>query len=290
MPILPKKTKNMRLNEYQTNLLRNYQQIISYGNQKMAIVKLERNKVRLKKQILYFMMCAAQSYSESILRLVSPPRIYDKSAEVLMRSLVELFINLNYINSGKGQKNALIFIADSINERIDFANKYQKFMRKYPNWNIPFGSITKPDDWDKFIQEKQKEIVAGEKHFKIKLPKKLPDIRGRAIIFDDNLKSRNKLSRKKSLEYYYIAYYKYFSQIAHLTMPGLERFLTESEKGMLLNLDGKPEDLDRVVAVSYQFYFVMLRFFLKQFKAYDNQEFAQFEDFSKNMVKTKTSS
>jgi len=277
----------MQLNRYQTTLLKNYQQIIAYGNQKMATVKLERDKVRLKKQILYFMMCAAQSYSESILRLVSPPRIYDKSAEVLMRSLVELFINLNYINSGRSQKNALIFIADSINERIDFANKYQKFMRKYPNWRIPFGNITKPDDWDKFIQEKQQEITAGEKHFKIKLPKKLPDIRGRAMIFDHNLKSRNKLTRKKSLEYYYITYYKYFSQIAHLTMPGLERFLTESEEGVLLHLDGKPEDLDRVVAVSYQLYFVMLRFFLKQFKAYNKQEFAQFEDFSKNMTKIK---
>lgn len=280
----------MQLNEYQTNLLKNYQQIIAYGNQKMKAVELRRVKVRLKKQVLYFMMCAAQSYSESILRLVSLPTIYDKAAEVLMRSLVELYINLNYIYTGRNQKNALIFIVDSINERIDFAQKYKKFMEKHPTWKIPFGKITKPDDWDAFIQDKKREIANGEKHFKIKLPKKLPDIRARAIIFDGNLALRNKLTKKKSLEYYYVAYYKYFSQIAHLTMPGLERFFTETENGLFLNIDGKPEDLDRVVTISYQFYFVILRFFLKQFRAYNKQEFAQFETFSKSMAKTRTSS
>lgn len=266
-------------------LLENFQKLLYYGNHKIDTVKLERSRVRLKKQVLYFIMCGVQSYSESIHKLICPPRIYDKAAEVLMRSLVEVFINLNYINACKTQKNALIFIADSISERIDFAHKYQGFMSKYPSWNIPFGNIKNPNDWNSFIKQKEKEISEGEKKFKIKLPKKLPDIRARAVIFDDHLKSHKKLTRKKSLEYYYVAYYKFFSQIAHLTMPGLERFLIEDNNGLHLNIDGKSEDIDRVAMISYQLYFVVLRFFLKQFSAYNKSEFVEFEEYSKNMLK-----
>lgn len=272
-------------NDQSQILLDNFQKILYYGNHKIDTVRLERLKVRLKKHVLYFMMCAVQSYSESIHKLISPPRIYDKAAEVLMRSLVETFINLNYINACKTQKNALIFIVDSINERIDFAHKYKSFMSKYPNWNIPFGTIKNPNDWDGFIKQKEKEISDGQKKFKVKLPKKLPDVRARAVIFDEYLKSHKKLTRRKSLEYYYVAYYKYFSQIAHLTMPGLERFLAEDNNGLHLNIDGKPEDIDRVARVSYQLYFVVLRFFLKQFAVYDKSEFVEFENYSKSMLK-----
>ena len=99
------------------------------------------------------MMCAHQSYAESTLKLMWPIPAYDKAAEIIHRSLVENYININYIYSSKKQVNALIFLAYSFQDRIKFANKYKALIIKYPNWRLKFGPNEKPSDWQSFIQK-----------------------------------------------------------------------------------------------------------------------------------------
>lgn len=270
-------------------LIANFREILTHGFNKTASFLLYENKYRLKKNLLYLMMAATQSYSEAILKLMdngNNTSIYDKAAEVLYRALVENFINLNFIYFSKSQKNALIFLAYSIHDKNDFADKFKKLMLKYPQWNLEFGNIKNPQDWDKFIDDNNKLIKSGEKKYKITLPKKIPDLRTRAVTYDNYLITRGKLKKNNSLESYYVTYYKFFSQIAHLTMPGLERFYEIDSAGRrTLDIDGKPDSIDRILSITYQLYFVFLNFFLKEFKLYNKHEFSKFNRFSKSIIK-----
>lgn len=276
----------MELSIKQKNLLSKFQELLVYGDSKLRATELNYKKLRSKKQVLYFMMGATQSYAESILKLVQPPNIYDKVAEVLLRSIIETLINLNYVYASRTQQNALLFMIYSTKDQIAFAKRYKKFMQQHSSWNLEFGYIKKSEDWDEFLKNKQKEIKLGEKYFKKSFSDKFPDIRKRTEISDNYFKSKGKLTEKKSLEKYYVLYYQYFSQIAHLTMPGLERFTSYDESNRLrMDLDGKPDDIDRVVSVTYIIYFVILRFFLKEYKIFNKLEFEQYYKFSKTIGK-----
>ncbi len=102
------------------DLITNFKQILQYGFSKLQAFPLHLDKYRLKKKLLHRMMAATQSYSEAIVKLMDNPPVYDKAAEVLYRSLVENLINLGFLYSSKTQKNALIFLADSIQDSNDF--------------------------------------------------------------------------------------------------------------------------------------------------------------------------
>lgn len=268
-------------------LLDNFREILTYGYAKVAAFPFYERKYRLRKNLLYLMMAATQSYAEAILKLMDNKNnvsVYDKAAEVIYRSLVENFINFHYVYFSKTQRNALIFLAYSIHDKNDFAEKFKGLMLKYPQWSLEFGSIKKPQDWNKFIKDNNDLIKSGEKKYRITLPKKIPDLRARAQAYDTNLKNKGKLEKSNSLESYYVTYYKFFSQIAHLTMPGLERFYEIDSTGKRsLDIDGKPDSIDRLVSINYQIYFVFLNFTLKKFNLYNKEEFKKFNKLSKSL-------
>ena len=271
----------------QQKLIDGFGEILRFGSALFKSSELDFTKVRFKKQLLFLSVCACQSYSESIFKLLKDEPYFDKASEVIFRSLVETFININYVYAGRNQRNAFVFIIDSIKEQIDFAEKHKSFWNKYPKWNLTFGHINSTSDWDKFINDKELEIQKILKRYKYKIPKKIPDIRGRAIVFDEYLKKKKKFSERKSLEKYYVLYYKFFSQIAHLNISGLNRFfVTDENNQQRLSIDGSPDDSERVIAITYQIYFVLLRFFAKEFKLYKKDDFMRFEEFSKSILKS----
>ncbi len=278
------------MNVVTKNLLINFREILTYGYSKMSSFPFHENKYRLKKNLLYPMMAATQSYSEAILKLMDNAggaSVYDKAAEVIYRSLVENLINLNYIYSEGTQKKAVIFMAYSVQDKNDFAEKFKSLILKYPRWNLEFGEMKKAEDWDKFTKDNKKLIKRAEKRYRVTIPKKIPDLASRAIANDTYLKNRKKLSKTTSLESYYVTYYKFFSQVAHLTMPGLERFFEVDSSGRrTLAIDGKPDSIDRLVSITYQMYFVFLKFTLQKFDIYDKDEFNKFNEFSKSLSST----
>ncbi len=274
-------------NNKQQELVGQFSEILKFGSDLFRNSELNFTRVRFKKQLLFLTVCASQSYSESIFKLLRSEPYFDKASEVIFRSLVETFININYVYAGRNQRNAFVFIIDSIQEQIDFAEKHKSFWNKYPKWNLTFGHIKSPNDWDQFISDRESEIKIILKKYKYKIPKKIPDIRGRAIAFDEYLKKKKKLSKRQSLEKYYVLYYKFFSQIAHLNISGLNRFfVTDENNQQRLSIDGSPDDAERVITITYQIYFVLLRFFAKEFKLYKKDDFLKFEKFSKSILKS----
>lgn len=275
----------MKFNEDQTELFRIFSQILVYGYGKLQSVPLNERKVKPKKKILYLMMGAVQSFSEAILKLVSPPKIYDKAAEVVYRSLAETLINLQYIFASPNQDNALKFMIFTAHDNIDFATKYKQFILSHPGWNMDFGQIRTTQDWENFVQETQDKIDEFNKLFNVQPAKNLPDLKGRAQSVDRFYKTKRKRLQKINMESFHVRYYKFFSQITHLTMPGLERFLVVTPTSRKVILDGTAEDFSRIAAITYILYWAVLRFFLQEFKVFDKAEFKPFEDYSKKYTK-----
>lgn len=279
----------MLLTEHQKEIISALRGLLIYGGDKLSSTSMDFKKVRSKKQVLFLMMGAAQSYSEAILKLLASPPMYDKASEVLFRALMETAINLGYIYSDRSQLRALTFMIYSSEDKIDFANKHKKLMQKYPTWDLVFGTIAKPEDWDNFIDQENKKIDKVEKYFKKQLRGKFPPLTVRAERADAYLKQKGKLTEKTSLESQYVHYYKHFSQVSHLTMPGLEQFFrTNSSGGRSYAVDDDGEGIERIGTVVFAFYLDFLRFFLKEYKIYDKDEFKSYARKIKSMVKSKT--
>lgn len=276
----------MKLTDYQKELLKNFQEVLQYGYSKMSTIPLDYRKTRHKKRVLYLTMGAVHSYSESILDLITPPNVYDKAAEVLFRSLVEAHINLDYVFAGRSQRNAKIFLLDSLIDDIDFAKKYKNFVSMHPSWSFEFAGMKTVQDWETFIDKKEKKVLGIKRKNKISVQTVIPDLRGRATIADNYLKSLNRLRKDSSLEFQYVNYYKFFSQIAHLTMPGLDRFFHQNNDGSrVLIIDGSQEDFERIGTVTFAMYCSILLFFLKHYKAYNHLEFKKYKDFINSIPK-----
>ena len=279
------------LSDRQQELITALKEITTYGSEQLSKIQISPRKTSVKKYTLFTTMIAVQSYTEAILKLMQPDSIYDKAAEVLMRSIIEAYINLDYIYSNR-TKNATLFAITSEVERIDFAKKHQALWRKYPDWKLTFGKVQKPEDWDIVIDDKMKQIQYVEKKYNISVSK-LPNLFDRAVAFDTKYKSNTKLSKNtlnrrletRSHEKYYILFYRYFSWVAHLTAPGLERFFRVDKTGVIwLDIDGKPEDIERVIPVAYGLYMAILALYLRQFNIYDKVSFEGFKSMAKSMT------
>lgn len=272
-------------NDNQKELIREYRNLVTYGYQKLSKIQLEK-KVRVRKKVLYFLMGAMQSYSESLLKLMGTEPVYEKPGESLMRSQMEIWLNMRFLYSSRSEDNARLFLSDLIMEPVAFAKKHRDLWRKYPNWNMDFGYIKKSEDWDKFISENLAILKKYRKKHGDKQFTKLPSLYDRALIIDKYLKKIGTFTEDRSAEKYYILYYQYFSQATHQSMSGLQRFLRGNgvSREPFLDIDSKPEDAERILIVSYQGYFTILHFFLNVFNTYDRTEYALFHKYSKKIL------
>jgi hypothetical protein len=168
--------------------------------------------------------------------------------------------------------------------------KYPK--AQYSDWDLTFGyggndprNIIKPTDWDKFIKKLQRQIHSNQKRYKLPANSVLPDIKRRCVESDDSLKAKGKLNQGNCLEKLYVTYYPYFSQIAHLTAPGLNTFIKSTPNGSLTaDIDAPATEIETIVPVTYPLYFSILKFFLQRFDVYDSKEMKKYETIFKTMI------
>jgi hypothetical protein len=272
-------------NEHQKELISKYQELIAYGYSKLSTISLDYTKVRARKTALYFMMGATQSYSESILKLMSSAPVYDKPGESMLRSQLEIWLNLRYIYSSRSEKYARLFLSDIIMGSITFAKKHKALWDKYPNWNLKFGTMQSAADWDNFISYNTKLLKRYRTRYNDKHVMRLPSLYDRTLIIDKYLDKLGTLSENTSAEKYYTLFYQYFSESSHSNMTGLKRYMRGIAENPepFLDVDSKPEDAERVLVVSLVAYFNVLHFFLQVFGKYDPIEYKVFKAYVKKI-------
>jgi hypothetical protein len=277
-----------QFNDHQKELIKEYQKLITYGYQKISSIQLDLKKVRVRKKVLYFMMGAMQSFSESILKLLGTEPVYEKPGESLLRSQLEIWLNIRFIYSSRSEDKARLFLSDLIMDSTNYAKRHKTLWEKYPTWDMVFGTIKKASDWDKFISDNLKLLKKNRLKYKDKNVTKLPNLYDRTIAIDKYLKEIKKLSDKNSAEKFYTLFYPYFSNSTHATMSGLMRYMrgTAGAKEPFLDIYSKPEDAERLLTVSYMGYFEVLHLFLQVFNAYNPSEYKHFKIYSKSLIKT----
>lgn len=270
-------------NDRQKELIDKYTKLLSYGYQKLSTTSLDYTKVRARKIVLYFMIGAMQSYSESMLKLMSSKPAYEKPGESLLRSQLEIWLNIRYIYSSRSEDNARLFLSDLVMGSITFAKRHKALWEKYPAWSLEFGTMKKATDWDKFIADNVNLLKKYRRKYKDKHVLKLPNLYDRTLVIDKYLKKLGTLSEKTSAEKYYTLFYQFFSQSTHANMSGLQRYMrgNVSNPEPFLDVDSKPEDAERVLAISYMVYFDVLHFFLQVFGKYNPEEYKEYKQYSK---------
>lgn len=290
----------MELTDKQKTLLQNLRDLLVYGNNELTKVGLKRKHTHLKKKLLFFMMGATQSYAESILKIITPAdehsAIYDKPALVLIRSLTENLININYIHACDTQAHAAVYWIHYLQDAVKFANRHKGLMMKYPktlypDWDLTFGfgdndlrNIKAPADWDKIIKRLKRQILKSQRKYGLHPESMLPDIQKRSIQADDYVKGKGKLTPNNSLEKLYVIYYPYFSGVAHLTAPGLNTFIKSTPNDSIkAEIDAPASEIEAIVPITYSLYFAILRFFLQRFEVYDRENIKKHENIFKTM-------
>jgi len=287
----------MDLTDKQRNHLARLTDLLVYGHNQLSKVGLKRKHISLRKELLFFMFGATQSYSESILKIITPTQnhasIYANSGLILFRSITENLINLSWIYACDSQKNAAIFYIHWLQSTLTYSNKYKALMikyskNKYPTWGLTFGDKKKAEDWDEYIVLLKNDIKKLQKRHKLPSDSQLPLIEQRCMQHDDYLKAKGKLNYGNCLEKLYITYYPYFSGIAHLTVQGLDTFRNPLTDDM--EIDSHPKEIEALVPVTYCLYFALLEMFLKQFGGYDKIEMKEYRKISKLiLINTDTS-
>ncbi len=279
---------SFEFNEQQKELIKEHRDLISYGYQKISKIPLDLKKVRVRKEVLFYMMGAMQSYSESIIKLMGSDPVYEKPGESLLRSQLEIWLNIRFIYSSRSEDKARLFLSDLIMESNTYAKKHKKLWNKYSKWNMEFGTIKKPNHWNNFISQNLALLKKYQKKYKDKQVTKLPNLYDRTFAIDKYLKKLGKFSEKNSAEKYYTLYYSYFSQATHSNMSGLQRFIRstgDTFKEPFFDIDSKPEDAERILIISYHVYFATLHFFLQVFNVYDKAEYKHFKEYSTKMLR-----
>lgn len=281
---------NFEFNERQKELIKEYRELITFGYKKISKIQLDFKKARVRKMVLYLMMGAMQSYSESILKLMGSEPVYEKPGESLLRSQLEIWLNIRFIYSSKSEDKARLFLSGLVMESITFAKKHKALWEKYPNWNLEFGAIKKPGDWNKFISDNLATLKKYQKKYKDKQVTKLPDLCARCLAIDKHLKKLGTFSEKNSAEKYYTLFYPYFSQSTHANMSGLLRYMrgTAAAPEPFFDIDSKPEDIEKILVISYHAYFATLHNFLKIFNTYNSTKYKRFKEYSDKLMKQRS--
>ncbi len=277
-------------NKRQKKLIKEYRELITFGYKKISKIQLDFKKARVRKMVLYLMMGAMQSYSESILKLMGSEPVYEKPGESLLRSQLEIWLNIRFIYSSRSEDKARLFFSGLVMESITFAKKHKALWEKYPNWDLESGTIKKPGDWNKFISDNLAILKKYQKKYRDKQVTKLPDLFSRCLAIDKYLKKLGTFSEKNSAEKYYTLFYPYFSQSTHANISGLQRYIrgTAASPEPFFDIDSKPEDAERILVISYHTYFAALHNFLKIFNIYDSTEYKHFKEYSDKLMKQRS--
>lgn len=192
-----------------------------------------RDKSHLQ-NYLYFACYPLFSFVESIVILSENGKFL--AAESLLRSLVELHINVIYYQVAESDRRLAISIKKDVEEKKKGIREIKELIRKYPNFKSVDPKNLFSDNWlqqaEQCAEERRQAVLRGNN-----LDEKdaEPDIKSKAIKCDQaDLKG----VEKGHFERMYHVMYRQFSPSTHLNIGGLQGFVNQKESGEYSFSDG----------------------------------------------------
>lgn len=238
------------LTEKEEKLLGQFRELLEFGAKIFENhLKIDTNSRDFKKNFISFYFGAIHNYSESIYVLCKDSRPH--AATVILRSVLEAFINVIYLmNTNSNLKIAKFAISD-FEERIKVLKQFKVFVAKFPKWEGK-DNLTTTKDLDNMIAFNQKHKEGIEKGNRFyKSTKILKDLRARAEAYD------KKTKKEGNWEFNYLLVYKYFSNFTHLSISGIEGFFNKEDGDEHFDL-GQSKGVESHLAMCFGIYLALL--------------------------------
>lgn len=213
------------------------------------------NKKDYKREFIIFHFGAIHNYSDSIYILCKNSKPH--SAIVLLRSILEAFINMVYFVNTNSNLKIAKYAIDDLKNNGRTLKQFKNFIAKYPTYKNKY-SMTTESNIDSLIIKNQNLVQAFEAGNKFYRSTKIePDLRKRAEAYD------KKVNKPGELELDYLLVYKYFCSFAHISVSGLNNFVKETSSGLKFDIT-KAKDTEPTLVTTFMIYVTMLNYLKKR--------------------------
>ncbi|MBI2310768.1 hypothetical protein HYU90_03050 [Candidatus Collierbacteria bacterium] len=257
-------------------------QLVDFTTNGLMDHPINKNSLSVKQTLLLAMFAPINSYTEAIFELCGKSR--PDAANVILRSIVEGWINSIYVLGHPNNKTAYMFAIEDSYYRRGFAIEALCFYKRYPKQQsniitdeFLMDLLNKSTSELETYRVKQRISFKNKEEFKAKWGTLL----SRAQWVDARLRKKQG-DRAGGIEHTYLLAYRLLSEYAHLSMRGLEHFRVKGNNEESIILDKNPKGIDLVLATTFTIYLHFAKR-LKQYKLV-NCSFSKFEKFFREKV------
>lgn len=241
--------------------------LLNFGAECFEKLNVEYGKIKIRKRLFLLMAVAAHNYTESIFSLCKQNRTH--ACFPLLRSLVENRINAKSLFATETMDGVYQFQITGYEEQKKMLERLLLINRNIPSHQIQIR-ISDADliNTIKIIDKKIKIIQTKIKNKNS--PKSLYNL---TLGIDNFNTTKNKKSA--SLQSEYESVYRHLCSHSHLTIQGLEQFISVKQGVLEFFLSGNSEDVELVAQHAAYLYEDILKMVLIQFKLPRRKELKQ---------------
>ncbi len=246
--------------------------LIAFGN--AWITKTADNPRRIsglgdRKKLLLSISIAVHSHVDAISHLLKSGRTH--SSEVILRGVLEGYINAAYILSANNDSRAADYIFTETSLKLGNYKKMQAYRKEHPNYDTEQGTLSDED-----IQRGIDETAEALAEIKRKYPKvKGVGLKDKVAAIDAKFSQRMKHYRP--MEWSYFHTYYILCKSSHVTFDSLFSLFERDGDALSLYIGGNPKRISLLILGAYVFYLDMLNMFLPRFGG-KNSELKRFDE------------
>ena len=211
--------------------------------------QVQSDDLNYLQNFLLYSFVPVHNFSESIFLLCKDSRPH--TAQVLLRSIYEAYMTIEYIKNADTDKRLALFAKDSFRTRKGHICELESLVKRYPHLenSTPVLEKTNIASLRKFVEDHLSGFKSANGLDGEDLPKFIEMIKQMDKESVGDKKGRHELS--------YNIMYRQLSQYTHLSSWGLELFASQGPDTITYSL-GQEKEVDYIVGQTFLYYFDLL--------------------------------
>ena len=205
---------------------------------------------------------AMNNYAKGIKFLMEKDDVL--SADVLLRTLIEGFINIFYISADNSSIRAISYILEDYRTREKNVKTIKELIKNGEIVDNFFPELSTPEQCDEYIKKledkKNKNLLNLKANLQI-------NINDKELIFPRNLYER---ADKANLQSVYKILYPYLSNLIHVSSSGLKDFIKIVDDKYIIDIKNSETEKIRLLDTAYRIYLKTIEELYKQFNINKN--------------------
>lgn len=186
------------------------------------------------------------------------------SANVLLRTLIEAFINIFYILADNSTIRAISYILEDYKTRKKNVKTIKELIKNGEIVDNFFPGLSTPEQCDEYIKELEDEKNKNLSNLKENLQININD---KELIFPREVYKR---AEKANLQSVYKILYPYLSNLTHVSSSGLKDFIKIVDDKYIIDIKNSETEKMRLLDTAYRIYLKTIEELYKQFNISEN--------------------